>query len=100
MSKKYIIVAPKDVDNDRVSEFLDAQSLKGNLKVIFNGYAPRLWFISYNGSTQQLADVLWPDGFEENEFAIKEGFVVQIVGKTINGWADEELWELLADGSD
>ena len=99
MSKRYVVVALVKADEERVSTFLGAQSGRG-LRVLYDGYAPRAWIVSYNGSAKQLADVLWPDEFDEDEFALKSGLVIQASDATINGWAVQELWELFSDGSD
>ena len=99
MSKTYVVVALVEADEERVSTFLDAQSGRG-LRVLHDGYAPRAWVVSYNGSAKRLADLLWPDEFNDDEFALKSGLVIQASDSTINGWAVDDLWGVFTDDSD
>ena len=98
MSKTYVVFALVEADEEHVSTFLGAQSGRG-LRVLYDGYAPRAWVVSYSGSARQLADLLWPDQFNDDEFVLKSGLVIQASDTTINGWAVQELWDLFSDGS-
>jgi hypothetical protein len=59
----------------------------------FTEYAPFAWFVSFNGTEDELTDILWPDG-KENASPVKSGAIFPIKG-TVNGYASEELWDWL-----
>jgi hypothetical protein len=91
----YILVCLGEVDEERARAFLDAQHTRG-LQVVYQDYAPRAWVVSYKGTSRQLADLIWPDGVDEEEYAISDGFVVRAREPDVNGYANLELWNLIA----
>ena len=61
-------------------------------KHIFDLYAPRAWFMEFDGTSYELTDLIWPDGKEESSPAGK-GIVILIENQ--NGYASGSLWEWL-----
>ena len=70
------------------------------LHMLFDGYAPHVWIVSYKGTVQQLTDLLWPNGTSEKEYELPTGLVIKFKGRNINGYAARDLWEMLEDNSD
>ena len=79
-----------------VISFSDGAELPANAqnaaKHIFDLYAPRAWFMEFNGTSYELTDLIWPDGKEESSPAGK-GLVLLIENQ--NGYASTSLWEWL-----
>ena len=70
------------------------------MRVIYDGYAPIAWIVSYNGTPRQLTDLIWPDDVDEEDYAIEYGVVVRINHKTINGFTATEFWEFFSKYAD
>ena len=60
---------------------------------VFDKYAPFAWFVSFNGTANELTDLLWPDG-KEDASPVKDGAILPIRG-AVGGYASEELWDWL-----
>lgn len=60
---------------------------------VFDQYAPFAWFVSFNGTVDELTDLLWPDG-KEDASPVKNGAIIPIKG-AVSGYASEELWDWL-----
>ena len=61
-------------------------------KAIFDLYAPRTWFVAFEGTTDELTNLLWPDD-EEGSSPAGAGLVLPI--ETRSGYASAKLWEWL-----
>lgn len=94
----YSVVALRKTDNESAKRLVERLTKQG-VRILFNGYAPRMWLVSYQGTASQLANLIWPDGVPENKFLLPEGIVTRISrGRDVNGYASEELWDLI-DGN-
>lgn len=94
----YSVVALRKTDNENAKLLADRLAKEG-VEILYNGYAPRMWLVSYRGTASQLADVIWPDGMPANRFPLPEGIVTRIPhSKDVNGYASEEMWDLF-DGN-
>ena len=67
------------------------------LAMVYSGYAPRVWVVSYKGTVEQLADLLWPDDTPPEEYEIPAGLVIRLKARTISGYASRSLWDVLGD---
>ena len=91
----YLLVALSDVEPERVAVLLDGLSRRG-VQIVYDGFAPTAWVVSYNGTPRQLTDLLWPDDVKEEGYAIKSGVVVRVSPATINGYTAKEFWRLFS----
>lgn len=67
--------------------------VKGAVRKVYDKYAPMAWFVEYDGTTDDLGDLLWPDEQEAGACAFVDGLVVSAVG--LAGYASNDLWEWL-----
>ena len=67
--------------------------VKATAAKIYDKYAPKAWFVDYDGTTDDLMDLLWPDEQKAEAFAFVDGIVVSAGGLT--GYASNDLWEWL-----
>ena len=63
------------------------------VKAIYTPYAPKAWFIDFEGTTNELTDLIWPDDFDEDTHPLPAGIVTRM--DRYNGWASPDLWEWL-----
>ena len=95
----YAIVPLAPVDRIQVASYFG--TLVGNgLRVMYDGYAPHMWIVSYNGTPRQLTDLVWPDDTPKNDRLIPAGVVFRTVRGNYNGFAAGEMWELLRGKGD
>ena len=72
---------------------------KRDVRILFDGYAPRIWLVSFKGTASQLANLIWPVGTPEQNSLVSEGMVIRIPhGKYVNGYASKEMWDLFDGG--
>ena len=90
----YILVALADVQKDEMALFLSRLHGHG-LTVVYDGDAPRLWLVSYSGTPRQLADLLWPDDRDPEEYELPTGLVVEARPGSMNGYTANAFWRLL-----
>lgn len=87
--KKYIVVAlrkPKDEDKA-------VETLKRYCPRVYEVYAPRAWFVEFDGSVNELVDNLWPDDdIHRNGFDV--GYIAQAKPKG-SGLVARSLWDWL-----
>ena len=94
---RYAVVALASADEEKVAAHLTKMVGHG-LRVVYGGYAPRMWIVSYQGTPRQLTDLIWPDDTPSDERAIRVGVVIRIPdGANINGLAAREMWDLLKE---
>ena len=67
--------------------------VKSRLRNINDQYAPAAWFVTFDGTADELTDLIWPDGFDEDAHPMPEGIVIRI--SAYNGFASERFWEWL-----
>ena len=67
-------------------------SVKKAATAIFDDYAPRAWFVAFDGTTTELNDLLWPDD-EEDSSPVGNGVVLPVIRHA--GYASDDLWEWL-----
>ena len=77
------MVVPFEVENENVID----TKLKEVGKSVYGGAAPNAWFVSYDGTTEELADKL---GFGDDE-KMGEGIIVPV--NNYQGFASTSLWE-------
>ena len=61
-------------------------------KAIFDTYAPAAWFVDFDGTGDELSDLIWPDG-EESLSPISTGIILRVSAHC--GYASNKLWEWL-----
>ena len=61
-------------------------------KAVLDEYAPRVWFVAFDGTTAELTDLIWPDD-KEDDSPIGPGIVIAINHR--NGYSRMTLWEWL-----
>ena len=94
---RYAVVALAPAEEKRVADCFSTLGSYG-LRVVYAGYAPRMWIVSYQGTPRQLTDLLWPDDKPRDERAMRIGVVIRIPnGASINGFAARELWDLFEE---
>ena len=89
----YILVALEDVDEERMQGVFGALSSRG-LRVVYDDDAPRAWVVSYDGTPKQLADLLWPDDVDKEQYVIGAGLVIRAPRANINGYVFSDFWDL------
>ena len=57
---------------------------------VFRGVEPRAWLIAYNGSTNDLADKIWPDELLGQEGYDYNALLFHV--ERYSGFADEDVW--------
>lgn len=67
--------------------------LKGNFRHINEQYAPKAWFVTFSGTTEELTDLIWPDNSDEDDYPMPVGVVIRM--DRYNGLASKQLWEWL-----
>lgn len=67
--------------------------VKSRLRNINDQYAPAAWFVTFDGTADELTDLIWPEGFDEDAHPMPEGIVIRI--SAYNGFASERFWEWL-----
>ena len=67
--------------------------VKEHLRNINDQYAPTAWFVTFDGTADELTDLIWPDDFDEAEHPMPEGIVIRVSAH--NGFASKRLWEWL-----
>lgn len=90
-----IISLAKPTEESRVAEILSAHNIQ-----IYDRYAPRAWFVRYEGTSGELTDIIWPDEDSPEEYAMPSGIVIRIPTDGFNGFASTDLWEWLGDPFD
>lgn len=61
-------------------------------KNIYSKYAPMAWFVQYDGTADQLVDLMWPDDEEPpGGYEIDAGMVVDATA--VIGYVSGDLWE-------
>lgn len=89
--KQYAIIPVADpVRPDALVSLLKEHNVE-----MYDHYAPRVWFVKYNGTVQQLTDLLWPDDQPADQRVIFLGVVLRIPIEGSNGFARTDLWEWL-----
>ena len=68
-------------------------TIKNRNLPIYDDYAPHVWFVSFDGTTNELTDLIWPDDHMEESHSIPEGIVIRM--RWYNGFASTGLWEWL-----
>ena len=63
-------------------------------KSTFELYSPRVWFVDFDGTTEELRNLIWPDG-EENSSTVGPGCTVPI--NDYGGFASRDLWGWLKE---
>lgn len=67
--------------------------VKSRLRNINDQYAPTAWFVTFDGTADELTDLIWPDDFDEAAHPMPEGIVIRIAA--YNGFASQRFWEWL-----
>ena len=67
--------------------------VKSRLGRINDQYAPAAWFVTFDGTADELADPIWPDDFDEAAHPMPEGIVIRMAA--CNGFASQRFWEWL-----
>ena len=67
-------------------------SVRKASRAVFDLYAPYAWFVAFDGTAGELADLIWPDD-EETSSPAGLGVVAPI--DNYSGYASQELWEWL-----
>ena len=94
----FAVVGLESVDDRRAEEQFGKLAKQG-VSVLYRGYAPIMWLVSYQGTAGQLANLIWPNGTPEDDYAISAGIVIRIPhGRNVNGFAANDMWDLFKDG--
>ena len=94
---RYAVVALAPADEEQVAAYFTTLTGRG-FRVEYDGYAPRMWIVSYGGTPRQLTDLLWPDDTPKDKLAMRTGIVIRIPdGGSLNGMAARDLWALFQD---
>ena len=94
---RYAVVALAPAEQQQMADYFSTLVGHG-LQIVYAGYAPRMWIVSYQGTPRQLTDLLWPDDTPRDEHALHVGVVIRIPDSaSINGLAARELWDLFHD---
>ena len=67
--------------------------LKSHVSIMNEQYAPRAWFVAFNGTTDELTDLIWPEQVDEGDHPMPLGMVIRM--DRYNGFASTQLWEWL-----
>ena len=52
--------------------------LKGRVKIMNERYAPKAWFITFDGTTDELTDLIWPEEMDEDDHPMPLGMVIRM----------------------
>lgn len=69
------------------------ERVKAAVGKVYDKYAPMAWFVDYEGTTDDLVDLIWPDEQKAEACAFVDGIVVSAGG--LAGYASNDLWEWL-----
>ena len=67
--------------------------LKSHFSVINEQYAPKAWFVVFEGTTDELTDIIWPEEEDKDDYVMPVGIVIRM--DRYNGLASNQLWEWL-----
>ena len=69
------------------------ETARKECSAVYDKYAPRAWFVLFDGTTKELTDLVWPDDQDDESFSIPAGIVVRLTRTNNNGFASYNLWD-------